>query len=344
MSDKPFDYWTFFAEDARRTGSEFYARLAEGIGTNEELKALAAKAKPGQPHANMLLGSVHYLLLRGADHPLRRFYSKLHNGPRPEGEDPFPLFQDFVARHRAELETLIATRVTNTNEVGRTALLHPGFRMAARQSGEPLHLIEIGPSAGLNMIWDRYGVRYRKNGETFIEIAPDAPLVIECELRGDKLPPAGPTPKIASRVGLELSPVDLSKSEDRDWLRALMWPDQIARGERLDRAIALFQKEKPPIVSGDALALLPDALRRVPEDQPVCVYHTIVVYQFSREMREALANILTLAGLRRPLWELAFDFDGKDYPLSLTRYHDGVRDKQRLANSHPHGTWLEWLV
>ena len=127
-------------------------------------------------------------------------------------------------------------------------------------------------------------------------------------------------------------------------LRALMWPDQISRLERLDNAISLFREGKPEIRKGDALALLSGALRDMPENETVCVYHTIVVYQFSREMREALANILTLAGLRRPLWELAFDFDGKDYPLSLTRYHDGTFDKQRMAHSHPHGTWLEWLV
>ena len=99
MSAKAIDYWTFFAGDARRTGSPLYARLAEGIGSDAELKVLAARARVGQPHANMILGAVHFLLLRGADHPLKRFYGTLGGTATVENEDPFPDFRDFVLSH-----------------------------------------------------------------------------------------------------------------------------------------------------------------------------------------------------------------------------------------------------
>ena len=338
------DYWTFFADDARRTGSVLYSRLAAGIGQDAELKALAAHARIGQPHANLLLGAVHLLLLRGADDPLKRFYPSAGGTVSAEREDPFGDFRAFVLKHVDRIEPLIATRVTNTNEVGRSALLHPGFREIARQASTPLSLIEIGPSAGLNLIWDKYGVRYAKDGATVTAIGEDAALVIDCELRGAKLPPTGPAPKIGGRVGLELNPVDLSNADDRDWLRALIWPDQVSRLERLNRAIALFAKEKPAIRAGDALALLPDALAEVPRDQVPVVYHTIAVYQFSREMREALESILIVAGLRRPVWRLSFEYDGALYVLSAIRYSDGVREETRLASCHPHGTWIEWLA
>lgn len=337
-----FDYWDFFAKDAHRTGSALYARLAAGIGGDDELKALAARAKPGQPHANLILGAVHFLILRGARHPLTRFYQTVGGTTSVDTEDPFPDFRDFVAQHRAAIEPLIATRVTNTNEVGRSALLHAGFRAIAAEA--PLSLIEIGPSAGLNLIWDRYGVRYSRSGAATVALNPDAALVIGCELRGEKAPPAGPIPRVANRVGLELNPVDLADADDRDWLRALIWPDQVARLERLDRAIELFRAGKPPILAGDALALLPDVLARVPVDTIPVVYHTIALYQFSTEMREALDSMLTIAGLRRPVWRLSFEFDGGLYILSAIRYADGVREETRLASCHPHGTWLEWLA
>lgn len=341
MSGGNIDYWSFFSVDAKRTGSAIYARLAEGVGGDEELKKIAARAKPGQPHANVLFGAVHFLLLRGAVHPLRDFYPDL-NGGRTVDADPFPAFRDFCFTHRRELDALITARVTNTNEVGRSAILHPGFRIVAQAAGGPLNLIEIGPSAGLNLIWDRYGVNYTRNGKTVAAIAPDAKLVIECEVKSEMLPPSGPAPNIASRVGLELNPVDLSNVDDRDWLRALMWPDQIPRLERLDRAIALFESAKPEILSGDALDLLPEALARAPHDEPVCVYHTIAVYQFSRAMREALDNILIAASLRRPVHRLSFEFDGKDCVLSLIAYRDGARTTRDLAICHPHGTWIDW--
>ncbi len=222
MSDKPFDYWTFFIEDAKKIGSPLYARLADGVRSDADLKALAERARKGQPPANMILGAVHFLLLRGAEHPLRKHYPDLGGGA-PEGEDPFPLFRDFVNLHRDAITKLIETRVTNTNEVGRSTVLHAGFRNLAAQVDAPLHLVEIGPSAGLNMIWDRYGVRYIKDGAVAASVGPDAKLVIDCEKRGDHVPPAGNNPAVAGRVGLELNPVDLSNADDRDWLRALMW-------------------------------------------------------------------------------------------------------------------------
>ena len=65
-------------------------------------------------------------------------------------------------------------------------------------------------------------------------------------------------------------------------------------------------------MSGDALALLPDALAAVPPREAVCVYHTIAVYQFSAEMKQALDAMLAVAGLRRPVWHLAFEFESVD--------------------------------
>lgn len=343
MSDKPIDYWDFFIADAKKIGAPLYARFGEGIRDDEDLKALAARAKPGQPHGNMILGAVHFLLLRGAEHPLRNHYLDL-GGKAPEGEDPFPLLQDFIRGHRDAVTHLIETRVTNTNEVGRSTVLHAGFRAIAKENDLPLHLIEIGPSAGLNMIWDRYGVCYSRNGEIVAALRPDAPLVIDCELRGEKTPPFDVTPDIQGRVGLELNPVDLSNDDDRDWLRALMWPDQVPRMRRLERAIALFATEKPPIRAGNALDLLPEALAEIPKDCTPCVYHTIAVYQFSTAMKQTLEDILTIAGLRRPIWRLAFELAGKECTVSRIRYADGVREEKLLANAHPHGTWIEWLA
>ncbi len=97
MSEKAFDYWDFFAKDAARTGSAMYARFAEGVRGDAELRGIAALAKPGQPHANLLFAAVHFLLLRGAQHPLRAFYPNLNDG-HIEGGDPFPAFRDFVHR------------------------------------------------------------------------------------------------------------------------------------------------------------------------------------------------------------------------------------------------------
>ena len=132
MSEGGFDYWEFFVAEARRNNAPLYEQLALGVCRDDALKQFANAVRPGQPPANILFAAVHYLLLRGADHPLRRSYPNLNGGlygSNPAGA--FPAFRDFVDQHRDELAPLVRTRVTNTNEVGRSAALHAGFRVLA---------------------------------------------------------------------------------------------------------------------------------------------------------------------------------------------------------------------
>jgi hypothetical protein len=343
VSGKPVDYWGVFADETRRMHAPLYTHIVEGISTDDDLKTLAATVRKGQPMANILLAAVHFLLLRGAQHPLRRFYPNLNGGVRVENEDPFPHFKAFVDEHRAKLAPMIASKVTNTNEVGRCVFLHGAFRTVAAEAGEPLHLVEIGPSAGLNQRWDSYAVRYHR-GQEVLSVGPDsASLILDVELRGEVLPPRGPTPKVASRVGLELNPVDLSDPDQRDWLRALVWPDQVARFGQLERALEIARGAKPNIRVGDALALLPDVLAELPKDEPVCVYHTFVTYQFSDEMRQALDDMLIAVSLRRPVWRIGIEGTlSGEAPMLLYSYKDGSREKRTLAYCSGHGTWLEW--
>jgi len=338
---KEKDHWRDFAEAARRQGSPLYARLAIAIDGDESLKALTAGRRKGQPAANLLLAAVHFLLLKGAQHPLRNIYATL--GGTASSDNVFALFQDFVTGHQDAVRQLVESRVTNTNEVGHCAILRAGFGALAEDESALLHLIEIGPSAGLNMGWDRYGVRYSREGAVVADILPDAPQVLDCDLKTGATPPVKLMPRIGRRLGLELNPVNLENADDRDWLRALVWPDQPQRLARLDAAIAMARQTPSEIRGGDALSLLPQALAEIPPGGAVCVYHTIVTYQFSADMREGLEALLVTAGLRRPVWHLSLEFDGKkDFVLTLAHHHDGMRRARVLASASAHGAWLAW--
>jgi hypothetical protein len=99
------DYWLFFASEARNGQCPLYDELSTAIADDEEMQAVAARARPGQPRANLLFGAVHFLLLGGEEHPLKAFYPHL----MPEGTatpttNPYPLFKDFVAQHRFMIE------------------------------------------------------------------------------------------------------------------------------------------------------------------------------------------------------------------------------------------------
>ncbi len=105
------------------------------------------------------------------------------------------------------------TRRTQTNEPARCAVLLP----ALAQLPQPLALVEVGSSAGLTMLFDRYSYDY--GGYRLAGSDPDAP-VLRCEPRGPvPLPPR--IPEIAWRAGLDLNPLDVTSDDDVRWLS---WP------------------------------------------------------------------------------------------------------------------------
>src|SRR5205085_663655 len=175
-----------------------------------------------------------------------------------------------------QIRHLISTRLVQTNEVQRSACLVPAFARVAHQAqGRPLALVEIGASAGLNLLWDRYGYDYgdgRRYGEA------RSPVRIACNVHGDRRPPIPALlPPVAWRVGLDLNPVDVCEPEAALWLQALVWPEHNRRAALLQRAMEVARRDPPTLIAGDALDLLPAMLPTVPHDMALCVVHTFTV-------------------------------------------------------------------
>ena len=104
MSGMSFDYWAFFLAQTRRHNAPLYEAFTRAFAQHQELRELAHMVRPGQPPANMLYAAVHYVLLRGNDHELRRFYPNLNRGRTSRDlELVFAAFQDFVAINRDEI-------------------------------------------------------------------------------------------------------------------------------------------------------------------------------------------------------------------------------------------------
>jgi hypothetical protein len=321
-----------------RVNSPLYAGLSARILDDPELLGLAAEAPVGQPPPNLLFGAVHHLLLRGVKHPLARFYPSL-NGGRDVGEDAFDAFRDFCLDNRAALVELIHSRRVQTNEVGRSSTLQPAFAVVAARAGLPLALVEVGASAGLNLVGDRYRYSY----DEVESGAPDSQVLIECRLRGDLRPPASTAP-VGWRVGIDRSPIDLNDADQVLWLRALVWPDQPWRAELLLAAIELARRDPPRLLRGDALDLLPAVLAEAPAETALCVFSSFTVYQFRPEDRERLAELIADAARRRPVYRVGLEwYPGEKPYLELEEHRDGRRRHTRLAAAHDHGQWLEWL-
>jgi hypothetical protein len=193
-----------FARDEFYSSSPLYERLSKGVAQDAELLALAAQCRKGERIPNLLFAAVHYLLLKGISHPLKRFYKSL-GGYFDSREDPFPDFRSFCLEQFERIRALVAVRMVQTNEVSRCAGLMPLFVVASKAAaGRPLFLVDLGASAGLNLFWDQYGYLY---GDRLEAGDRNSPVQIECALRGLNIPPLPLFfPPLAGRVGVDFEP------------------------------------------------------------------------------------------------------------------------------------------
>ena len=331
-----------------RPRAPFYARLSEGIADDPSTARLLLHAPVSQRLPVLLFACVHWLLLTEPDHELRQYYPNLVD--RPDTRDPYPEFRAFCARHEPRLAGLLATRSTQTNEVGRCALFLPPLGQLATDVG-PLSLVDVGTSAGLNLLLDRYEYRYEPGGS----LGGPSPVRITCGTRGSvPVPPAFPA--IAARIGLDRSPVDLHDDDATSWLEACVWPDQRDRFQRLRAAIAIGRQGPPDVRTGDAIASLGDVVADAARAGHPVVLNSWVLSYLSEEERRAYVERLDELGAARDLsWifvESPALVSGLPTPVdpevqlhtvvTLVRWRDGQRSVDHLATAHPHGFWLHW--
>jgi hypothetical protein len=295
----------------------------------------------------VLLAAVHYLLLEGHAHPLADVYAGRSD------LDPAPLFHQVCLDRRAELADLLTVRRVQTNDCGRTALLGPGLTWIAGRRQGPLALVDVGASAGLNLIGDRYRLDYGAFGATG---PPGSPVEVRCRVTGGRPPLAPVLPDFAVRVGLDRAPVDLSDPDDARWLLACVWPDT-GRLDRTAASIRLAQESPPLVREGDAIADLPELLDDLGDTTEAVVMNSWSYSYFSPEQRTAYVDRLAAASRRRPVAWLVAD-DGStiaelpalpdeaagDHVLAAVVFEDGRATTARLlAAVHQHGAWLDWL-
>ena len=324
--------------------SPLYHRLSLGIAADEDLLALADQAKRGQPKPNLFLAAVQRLLMDASEHPLAAFYPNISGSPAPS-DDPAPAFRDFCLERQQALTGLLATRMAQTNVVRRCASLLPAFVYVDDLGlGGALYLIEVGASAGLNMLWDSYGYDY---GEGRVYGGLESQVQISSKFRGNQIPTLPSIlPMVAGRIGVDLNPIDMNDPEKTMWLKALVWPERRDELELLEAAMQAASDAPPKVRKGDAVDLLPGLIDSVPEIQLPCLFHSHVLNQFPAEATEAFWALVEKRGAKRNLAVVSMEGirQGEYSVVEVTHYRDGVKTNRRLANGDSHGYWLEWLA
>src|ERR1700733_14406206 len=108
-------------------------------------------------------------------------------------------------------------RNTQTNEPTRWSPLLPVLAALP----QPISLLEVGASAGLCLMPDRYSYTYGDHRNSSLSVGRFAPPVLSC--RASDNPPLPETmPVIVWRVGLDLNPVDVNDENQVAWLETLV--------------------------------------------------------------------------------------------------------------------------
>lgn len=336
-----------FASVAGRR-APLYRAFADGAAEHGQVLSILAEAPASSRLPVTVFAAVHYLLLADPSEPLAAWYPNLTSQPRTD--DGVPALVEFCERRRAELVALVRSRAPQTNEIGRSAVLMLGLAQVAADKG-PLAHLDVGASAGLNLLSDRYRYHWGEHslGSGSIDLA--------CELTGTLPKGVPPTqlPRIEQRLGLDRAPVDITDPEQVRWLEACVWPDQADRFARLQAALAEAQALRPQVLTGDAVQDLPGAVARLRSGHPVITSSWVLNYLEVAQQEQFWAQ-LNEVGRTQDLSWVAFESPevtaGLHWPrtvagqslsaLRVARWRGGRLEDEVLAAGHPHGYWLRW--
>lgn len=277
--------------------SPLYARIfgivggwlaAEARDPLVEWLLAAAQTRPPFDVTLLLPAALHRDVLAGIPEArgLARYYPSA-GGRVPESGDAAladALRQTILARADA-LAGFIERANVQTNETGRGLV----WLLPVAALGWPaVHLVELGASAGLNLIAEQRSYRLADvtaPERTLLELGAGMPPQFTALARGRAALPLMPCcPTILSRTGGDMHPFALETADDELTLMAFLWADQVARVDRLREGIAALRAAAAttapvrlfPLRLPEELPLFLDRHTPRPLDAPLVVFNTTV--------------------------------------------------------------------
>jgi hypothetical protein len=336
-------WWRNFSETECRGYSRLYERITLAVAQSAETLDFLLSLPSHALQPNMLLAAVHDRVLLGLEPDLAAHYDG--RGTGDEGRS----FIDAVRRSTAPLALVLTARRTQTNEIGRIAVIGPA--LAALDLSQPPTLVDVGTSAGLTLTLEHCLIDYGPHGT----LGPsESPVRVQCDvLHGN--PPIRPV-AVAERIGFDRNPLDPAVPENFRWLLACTWPDT-GRLERTRAALELAVAHPSALQAGDAVDDLPALLREI--SGAIVITTTWVMAYLAPDRRAKFAQCLADASASRPVFWVSAEGIGVVEPLpsveeppveaisasvlGVVGFSEGREASARvLAHVHPHGRWLWW--
>lgn len=335
-----FRIQAFYCEsNASPIYSRIAAALAEGL-TRDSAVGRQVLDWPGEPTRDALplrlIGGLHALVLAGRDAALAAVF----RGEITDLAEVTTTLNEALVRHDDEVLPWL-DGPPQTNEPGRSAALMAGLIEVARRFGPTLDLLEIGSSAGLNLLIDRYRIDL---GGTMIGPG-DATVTIVPDWRG--VAPDAPAIEIASVKGCDVAPMDATDPAVEARLAAYVWAEEPERLTRVRAAIAMMRKRGVDLVKADAADWVEARLAEPQADGVTRVLMHSVVWQYLPEpvaerIRAAMAAAGTRATPERPLgWVMMEPDRALGYQVIRVRHWPDGEAWRVVGSSHAHGRWIK---
>lgn len=334
------------AEHCRRNGAPVTGRIVDA-----QVSLMATDTAVGRRIANWpglpledamplrLAGGFHHLLLTRAEHRLEPVY-------RSDVTDQAEV-DAIVAAVTADHDSRLLPWLDGppqTNEAGRSASFMAGLMWLSGRLGPRFELNELGASAGINTMMDRY--HYDLAG--VMAGPPNSPMRIKPEWRGSP-PPNNPV-QIVSIQGCDQAPIDLSNPDAALRVKSYVWPENADRIVRMDAAIALAAQKRPDVVQADALDWVLDRLAAPQAEGVTRVFNHSIVWQYiPADRRHSISEAIKAAGAKatpeKPLAWMMLETNRQSFAHELRiRYWPGGEQWALLAEAQAHGAWVNWLA
>ena len=308
------DFATYAAGD-----SPCFDAWAHGVAGDAEVLAWLGTLPPLKRQPNLVFAAARW-----------------HGAPAPGS---YADLRSVLLAQEVAVRATIMERATQTNEVGRLAVLTPVLGLVEG----PLALIEVGASAGLCLFPERYDYAWPPAGELRGSGGP----TLTAEATGP-LPVPARHPEVAWRGGVDLNPLDVADPEAMAWLENLVWPEQDGRRERLRAAVEVARRDPPVLRRGDLVDHLPALLEEAaPHGTPV-VFHSAVIAYLEEPGRRRFQDLMTgLVAEGRCRW---ISNEGRGVLPTVTgdaavpsgRFVTAL-DGVPVAFSHGHGHTIDWV-
>ncbi len=297
----------------------------------------------GQAPALRLLAALHRLVLSGRAPDLAAYYPSAGGKLPPDGV--WVAAEATLRANAAELR-LVLRRGVQTNEPGRSAVLYGVLLWIADRYRRPVRLLEIGASAGLNLLAENFA--YRSNGILLGD--PDSPVVLEGPWVGTPVPDpieAQTHLTVVERRGCDVSPIDGTSADGQLALLSYIWPDEPKRLARMRAALGVASRFPPVVDAAAAGQWIPRVLSQRQSSTVQLVWQSVFAQYLTNEDRHDLSATMADAGAQAtddiPLvWARMEPSEDplQGFRVTVTCWPHG--EEILLARSGDHGPPVRW--